>query len=127
MNLTISRIYQSDCTVGMLNYGDFRCFTLELPWLDNAKNISCIPKGLYPCKKHFSQKFGMCLDIQNVTGRSLIRMHKGNYTSQIEGCILPGDSLRDINGDGIPDVTSSSNTLNSLLDILPDEFLLEIN
>lgn len=126
MKITINRIYQNDCTLGVLNVGDFRCFTLELPYKDNQKNISAIPAGLYPCKKAVSPKFGDCIAVENVTGRTYIRVHKGNYTRQIEGCILPGASIADIDGDGIPDVTSSAATLSKLLEVLPDEFELEI-
>lgn len=122
----ISRIYQKDCTIGILNYSDFRCCTLELPWLDNQKNVSCIPEGFYQCKKMASAKLGHCIAILNVVNRNFIRLHKGNYTSQIEGCILVGDSIRDINHDGVLDVTNSIKTLNTLLELLPDEFLLEI-
>jgi len=125
--LKIQRIYQEDCTVGLLTYKDFRCFTLELPYKNNTKNISAIPKGLYPCNKTVSPKFGDCIAVEGVVGRSLIRIHKGNYTSQIEGCILPGDSLKDINNDGIIDVTNSTKTLRTLLDKLPAEFLLDIS
>ena len=123
----IKRIYQDDCTVGLLTYKDFRCFTLELPYKDNARNISAIPNGLYPCNKTVSPKFGDCVAVECVVNRSLIRIHKGNYTSQIEGCILVGDSLKDINNDGIIDVTNSTNTIKTLLTKLPTEFLLDIS
>jgi len=128
MRITIQRIHQPDCTVGMLTLDEhhFRCFTLELPYRDNAKNVSCIPPGLYPCTKVVSPKFGNCIAVNNVCGRSLIRIHKGNYTRQIEGCILPGQSLADIDGDGIPDVTSSAKTVEKLLSLLPEEFTLQV-
>lgn len=125
--LVISRIYQRDCTIGILNHKDgFRCHTLELPYLDNQSSISCIPQGTYECFKRVSGKNGNVFELRNVVGRSYIQCHSGNYTSQIEGCILVGDSHSDINKDGLPDVTNSKKTLNELLDILPDEFIIEI-
>lgn len=126
MKVTINRIYQDDCVLGVLNAGSFRCFTLELPYLDNKTSVSAIPAGLYPCEKAISPKFGDCIAVNNVHGRTFIRIHKGNYTRQIEGCILVGDSISDIDKDGIPDVTNSTKTLDGLLAILPQEFELEI-
>lgn len=127
--LKLTRIYQEDCTIGLLRIedGSFRCFTLELVYLDNARNVSSIPAGLYPCYKTVSNKFGDCISVNNVQGRDLIRIHKGNYTSQIKGCILVGDSLKDINNDGIIDVTNSYTTLRTLMEQLPEEFLLEVS
>ena len=124
--MTIQRIAQLDCTVGILNYKNFRCETLELPYLGNQNNISCIPHGLYECQKINSPAHGLCIEIKDVINRTLIRIHPGNYTRQILGCILVGDSLKDIDRDGILDVTNSVNTLKSLMAILPDVFLLDI-
>lgn len=130
MEVQLSRIYQDDCTIGILECTKgnqkFRCFTLELPYRNNKSNISCIPRGEYPCYKTVSPKFGDCLAVDEVNGRSFIRIHKGNFTYQIEGCILVGDSLADINKDGIPDVTNSVKTLNALLEFLPSDFTLKI-
>ncbi|GAL18546.1 hypothetical protein JCM19235_1969 [Vibrio maritimus] len=110
----------------MLNIEGFRCFTLELPWRNNQQNISCIPAGTYWAFKRISPSNGAVLQLEGVPNRTFIQIHKGNYTSQIAGCILVGDSLRDINGDGIPDVTNSTSTLHKLLERLPDRFQLEI-
>ena len=126
--LTIKRIYQTDCTLGILNLGDaFRCHTVELPWLDNQRNISCIPAGTYECEKHFSPSQGLCISVKNVIDRSDILIHVANSVTELLGCIALGDSSRDINADGIPDVTSSSKTLDELLDLLPDKFQLVIS
>lgn len=132
IKLTLKSICQSDCTVGVLSVHEnakriFRCVTLELPYLNNQPNVSCIPSGVYPCFMVHSPKFGECIAVEGVNGRSLIRIHQGNYTSQIEGCILVGDSIKDINNDGILDVTNSVNTLNKLLAKLPDKFELEVS
>lgn len=124
--MKLARIYQHDCTVGVLVREDFRCFTLELPYKDNEPNISAVPAGRYRCRKHISPKFGECLAIDNVLGRSHILIHPGNYTSQIQGCILVGDSLKDIDRDGIPDVTNSVATMDKLLQSVPDTFILTI-
>ncbi len=127
MNLKIKRWYHDDCTIGRLSYGDFQCFTLELPLLNNEQNISCIyPAGGYVGQKHFSTKNGDVIAINNVMERTGIQIHAGNYTSQIQGCILVGDSVKFLNDDRIPDVTNSKATLKKLLSILPDSFNIEI-
>lgn len=91
--------------------------TLELPWLDNKQNISCIPTGTYICKFTRSLKFpNGTYELMDVNNRSGIRIHIGNYYKQIQGCILIGTSLADINKDGQIDTVSSKiafNTLNS--------------
>lgn len=127
MNLRIDRLYLDDCTIGAISYGvAFRAFTLELPWRNNKASQSCIPSGFYQCKKIVSPSLGECIEVENVVERTFIRIHKGNYTYQIEGCILVGDSIKDINGDLIPDVTNSGATFDRLMSILPDNFVLEI-
>ncbi len=128
MKLKIKRWYHKDCTVGRLSYGNFQCFTLELPMLDNAPNVSCIyPAGGYRGKKHFSRKNGRCIAINNVMDRTFIQIHSGNYTRDIRGCILVGDSIKFLDGDDIPGVTNSKNTLKALLAVLPDRFMIEVS
>ena len=104
----------------------YKFFTLELPWENNQRNISCIPKGVYNIKKIESPHLGYCLDVKCVPNRTYIRIHSGNYYSQIMGCILVGDSLEDINHDGILDVTNSRATLTQIMALLPEETYLVI-
>lgn len=125
--LRINRKNFHDCTIGRLTYGDFQCFTLELPWMANQKNISCIPRaGAYQGVKHTSPSNGACIAITNVKDRTHIQIHSGNFVRQIKGCIAVGDSIKFLDDDNIPDVTNSKNTLQRLLDVLPNEFLIEI-
>ncbi len=125
--LVVTRIYEPDCTIGVAKYGDFRCMTLELPWNDNKANKSCIPVGLYECEKYFSEKYKcVCFRVLNVVSRSAIAGHYGNYTKDIKGCLVFGDSIKDINNDGVLDVTNSKTTLAKLIDVLPDKFQLLI-
>lgn len=66
------------------------CYTLELPWLGNARNISCIPTGSYRWQLITSEKYGRTLRISDVPERDGILIHSGNYTSDTEGCVLVG-------------------------------------
>lgn len=120
------RTHHPDCTLGRLAYGDFQCFTLELPWKDNKPFISCIPPGVYKATKIMSPTLGLCINIQGIFGRTYIRIHTGNYTRDIKGCILVGKSIQFIDGDSIPDVGSSVAALDALMDALPNEFLIEV-
>ncbi|MEO6901532.1 MAG: DUF5675 family protein [Bacteroidia bacterium] len=115
-------------TLGNLNVigASFSCKTLELPYLDNKFQVSCIPCGTYIVKKRWSLKFGNHFHVTNVPNRSFVLIHFGNYYTDILGCILVGDAFKDINHDGLKDVTNSKVTLKKLYEIMPNEFKLVI-
>jgi hypothetical protein len=97
------------------------CKTIELPWKNNRKNVSCVPKGMYVVSPYSSKKFPNVYELQDVPGRDYILIHVGNYNKDSNGCILVGDSHADINNDGLKDVTNSRVTLNKLRDFIKDE------
>lgn len=66
------------------------CFSMELPWLGNRRQQSCIPAGRYPLRKRWSKKHGWHLHIQNVPGRGLILIHAANWPQQLLGCVAAG-------------------------------------
>ena len=80
----------------MVTDGDkeFKCKSLELPWKGNMENISCIPTGIYRCKKIVSPSLGECFEISGVPYRTLVRGHAANFTRQILGCVAFGDVSR---------------------------------
>ncbi|WP_417366884.1 DUF5675 family protein [Flavobacterium beibuense] len=123
---------QSKQTLGRLVLYDremnkvFECKTLELPWKNNERQKSCIPSGLYNITLRTSPKYGRHFLVNNVKGRDAILIHAGNYYTDILGCILVGKDFRDINGDGLKDVTSSKTTLKQLLELAPNGFKLSI-
>jgi len=128
LNLKLKRLCLDDCTIGALSYGpDFRVFTLELSWFNNLNSHSCIPAGFYECEKTTSPSKGHCISIKNVVGRTHILIHSGNYTSNTLGCVLVGDSIKDINNDKTPDVTNSVKTMERLMLVVPENFILEIS
>lgn len=127
MNIILNSWCQEDCTLGRLNYGvAFKCFTLELPWKDNLTNISCVPAGIYPYTKYDSPKHGLVLLLEDIPDRTFIEIHAGNYTRQILGCVLPGDGIKYLDNDSIPDVVNSRTTLRRLLAVVPERGHIDI-
>jgi len=93
----------------------FKCKTLELPYRDNQRNISCAPSGVYPIKFEYSPAFDEFLwELKNVQGRSEIKIHVANFFDQLRGCIAVGDQHIYINNDQFKDVRNSRNTLKRL-------------
>jgi hypothetical protein len=85
---------------------------VELPWKENQKRISCIPANEYigvAIKRPSNKKYA--IHIQNVPNRTAILIHQANRANQLLGCIAPGQHFRDLNGDGIIDVTDSMITM----------------
>jgi len=98
MQIKLARFkYTKDRTLGLLMLPDPHAmfFTLEPPWKENAKSISCIPNGQYFCHPQTTQKFGFTWEVQDVPGRSDILFHIGNYPKDTTGCILLGEDLED--------------------------------
>ncbi len=95
--------------------------TLELPWRDNERKVSCIPEGEYKVVRRHSQKYGDHWHILDVPGRSHILIHHGNFHYQIQGCVLVGAEHKDIDGDGIPDVVASKRTMDEIDRLLGDQ------
>lgn len=124
--ILLKRFYDADCVIGRLALDDLQCFTLELPDLENQKNISCIPEGTYNYFFRESPKNGRILQLEDVPDRAFIQIHAGNYTRQIEGCILVGEGIKFIDSDHIPDVFNSRAYLNRLLDRAGDRGTIEI-
>lgn len=85
-------------TFGRLSAPGYSCFVAELPWHNNARDISCIPAGLYDCRLIASPRFGTVYHVADVPGRGNILIHSGNYAgdeargfrTHSRGCLLPG-------------------------------------
>ena len=99
-------------------------FTLEEPWRDNKHDISCIPAGKYPIRRYWSSKRGLCIAVDDVPGRDLIRIHRGNTLVDTEGCILVGKTISDYTGAGR--IQYSRLALNAILSAFSGEGTLEV-
>jgi hypothetical protein len=127
MIVTITREQppKDDATLGILRIdGLAECATLELPWKDNFPKVSCIPTGFYHVTKFNSPSKGRVFLLHDVLNRSMIEIHSGNTIDDIQGCILVGRTHGTLAGKRA--VLHSRNTLERLLNTLPDEFEIEI-
>ena len=95
MVLFLTRQYFPEGTNGKLQCeGNTICSTIELPWRNNERRVSCIPEGRYFLKKHYSNRFKWHIEITGVSNRSLILFHPANNALQeLNGCIAPVTKL----------------------------------
>jgi len=120
------------------------CKTLELPWVNNASNKSCIPEDTYIFIKMLpgaGRAYGYfrCAYVKGRTmnpafNMSTILMHPGDHvddgtTGHVVdslGCIIVGSRHVDIENDGVYDMAESKAKLLWMYQNLPDAFYLEI-
>ncbi len=67
--------------------------TLERPWVDNERNVSCIPAGVYACNRFSSKSHSNTFQVMNVPNRTGILFHTGNLMEHSAGCILIGETF----------------------------------
>jgi len=93
--LLIRDTFSKESTIGELFLnGERLCDTLENPWLDNKRNISCIPEGEYPVRIRLPRESAtrdyIHLLVKDVKDRDYILFHIGNTAKDTSGCILVG-------------------------------------
>ena len=93
--LLIRDTFSKKSTIGELFLnGERICDTLENPWQDNQRNISCIPEGVYPVRLRLPRESAtrdyLHLLVQEVPNRDWILFHRGNTAKDTSGCILVG-------------------------------------
>lgn len=77
----------------------FTCLTAEDPWRDNRRGESCIPEGddYVLVRSRFNRGGYDCFEILRsgrlpiAGGRTLVKIHKGNSSDDVEGCIVLGN------------------------------------
>ena len=91
MVLTLKRNYFPEGTNGKLECeGKLICNTIELPWKNNERRVSCVPEGKYFLSKRYSKKHKWHIEVRNVAGRSGILFHPANNAmKELNGCIAP--------------------------------------
>ena len=117
-------------TFGYFTFHDILLYTVERPWDNNAPFSSCIPEDAYTVQRHQSPKFGASFILSGATvshykgdkERYGILIHPANRSSELQGCIAPGQDLMDSGWA----VRHSRKAMADLHDIAPDSFALHI-
>jgi hypothetical protein len=141
----LDRVYLSDRTLGSIyapNAG-LICKTLELPWKENKRSISCIPEGFYlvtlsgPVLKddpnteedesggRRPRPYSHYI-VHGVKGRSGILIHVGVDVNHSQGCILVASRFKDVNTSQ-PKLEDSGAKLLWMTKNLPKKFNLLID
>lgn len=124
MIIILKRFHQTNkVTLGLLTLAEdpakFKYYTIERPWLNNIKNKSCIPLGMYQCERTMyyggdgvggKQDYDsfQVLDVKN---RTNIKFHKANYVKDVVGCIGIGSSCCTLT----PAIYNSKKAYNSFM------------
>jgi len=97
--VTLKRVYGDTQTDGTLQFTyngkTISCPTIERPWLDNKEGVSCIfpAPGIDPisylCKWSYMASHDVWhYELQGVSGRTGIFIHRGLFVTDSMGCIL---------------------------------------
>lgn len=119
------------CVGELIVNGEFFCYTMEQPWRQNRRFVSCIPVGTYKLRAYVSPRYGETYALENPDlnvyanqvdadegDRYACLIHAANWSSQLQGCIAPGSdkswgTLRQYKPNLM--VTNSRNTLRKLM------------
>ena len=123
-------------TFGMLEVLDngellYVCRAVEREDQNNRPNVSCIPEGIYTMKLgmyYGGDGVGGRRDypayvVQDVPGRSLIKIHVANTAKQLKGCIAPGLDFGTLGGEWA--VKSSRDAFESIMETLRNDVKVE--
>jgi hypothetical protein len=97
--LLIRDTFTEESTIGRLFInGELFCDTLENPWKNNQRNISCIPDGEYDVRLRLPRESAsrdyIHLLVKEVPNRDWILFHRGNTAKDTSGCILVGQGSK---------------------------------
>jgi len=110
--------------------GVFQCYTIEQPWRDNRRFVSCIPDGEYFLIPYHSPKYGEVVAFTNADDvvayqheanegdRYACLVHGANWSSQLQGCVALGQNISWGTHSGLRAnimVTNSKGTLKKML------------
>jgi hypothetical protein len=97
VKIAVWRKPNATCTPGLMTVdGEPFGVTLERPWMDNKRQVSCIPAATYPIAIRHSPKFNRpMIIIDKVPGRSGILIHGANHWSELKGCVAVAETRVD--------------------------------
>ena len=95
MELLLQRSYHPKGTNGIITLdGVPICYSIELPWRNNAHGRSCIPEGCYTLRIRNSPRHHQHLHVLSVAEREFILLHPFNHAlKESRGCIGPVERL----------------------------------
>lgn len=108
----------------LLRDGEPFLVTLELPWKDNQKNVSCITEGEYEVRKVFNhhtvsgRSLPISFELLDVANRDGILIHPGNTILDTKGCICVGMYFGHLST--LPAVIESQKAFEKLLEAAKD-------
>lgn len=142
MEVELLRLQQNDeVTLGCLRIAGKLpgIWTLEEPWQNNERNVSCIPEGAYRAErvkdrvlsiKKYDEPYVLpeTFEVTGVENRSGILFHPGNTVLDTRGCILMGLDIGKLGLRGYSAVTDSRIAFSRFLQWLKetDEFTLTV-
>ena len=103
------------------------CYTIELPYKNNTRMISCVPCGRYQLFHYNSDKYpntvtlfnprtNVYVNESNKYSRSKILFHSANLSSELAGCIAPGLQIGTLHNK--PAVLQSRNAMKKIIPLL---------
>ena len=130
MKLTLRTFTTPDHTLGKLfdDQHNLICYTIEKPYLDNQKDISCVHAGTYDFLPRHSPTQGdtyylsnpeLDVTLDDPAGRTFIQWDVANWEHQLLGCIAGGLSMGIL--DGKTAVMNSSGAKRKLMKLLSGE------
>jgi hypothetical protein len=101
----LARYYQPvhlDTTLGEMDVHGVTFWTVERGWHNNAVDVSCVPEGTYLLKRGVwyrgEREDVPTFEIVPVIGRSEIKIHYANESSELRGCLGIGDGVGWVHG-----------------------------
>lgn len=113
---------------------EFKCWTVELPWKNNHKMLSCIPEGTYDLVPHNSFDHpdtwafvNHSLNVYHFEGsetpsdaRTVCLLHPDNTPATIAGCVGMGKKLAMFSGLlGVTDSIDTYGILHNIIKLTP--------
>ena len=103
MNILMQTVGSSEATTGTMLTDEQEFYSIELPWLNNEPDKSCVPVGDYELIPYQSPKHGPTWRLHNPAlnvyggisfvpegGRTEVEIHSANWCRELLGCIAIG-------------------------------------
>ncbi len=89
--------------IGEMRVGDWRAPSIERPWVDNMRGVSCVPTGRYTARWLLSPKHERFLyHLIDVPDRDEIEIHPANVFEQLLGCLALGRAVEVFRAGSLP-------------------------